>query len=136
MVKTVFSRWFSSLWDNITFWQDSKKKRIFLDRIMMLRSDIKEKESRTYFFGLDVWSMLERKKVWNFSNYKREQKVKKLENFEKLEKLEKLVMLEKARKSLKRLKSHKITVFFPIEPAGSSFFGGFKIRVILEWGLY
>ena len=24
------------------------------------------------------------------------------------------------------------TVFFPIEPAGSSFFGGFKIRVILE----
>ena len=29
-----------------------------------------------------------------------------------------------------------ITVFFPIEPAGSSFFGGFKIRVILEWGLY
>ena len=28
------------------------------------------------------------------------------------------------------------SVFFPIEPAGSSFFGGFKIRVILEWGLY
>ena len=28
--------------------------------------------------------------------------------------------------------SGSTTVFFPIEPAGSSFFGGFKIRVILE----
>ena len=28
------------------------------------------------------------------------------------------------------------TVFLLIEPAGSSFFGGFKIRVILEVGLF
>ena len=32
--------------------------------------------------------------------------------------------------SIKETKTN--TVFFPIEPAGSSFFGGFKIRVILE----